>query len=393
MHLASLKLEQVIKVTMIEKRGPRSRPFFLHLHSATGPLLTLIAALQEGNRSQSSLSTQLIRCRASRCKRVPVPTSARKASAVFAPSPGLTCGGKIASGMNMGSRWRFVVLLLAVWMLFFGPQMQAATGVTFQVVTSFDYPGALDTSPSGINESGTVVGSFVNGFNQVQSFVRYPDGTFSQPIVYPNAQSTYLSGLNNTGTMCGTYLLGGFYHGFFLSGSIFTNFDLNTPNTLLKGVNDAGNFCGTTIDQGFVSIDGTVTRFDIPQQAIVDAYGINNLNRVVGGAVANHGYEIEYSFLRRPDGKLRWPIYSPDFRNTGMFGVDDKGRMVGFVTDLDAPTEAVFLRGTDQFTYFVYPGAIFTEFTDINNRGLLCGQYDSPDGKQHGFIARVRDEE
>jgi hypothetical protein len=274
--------------------------------------------------------------------------------------------------------------------LFFARQMLAAPDVTFEILATFDYPGALETSPSGINESGTIVGSFVNGFNQVQSFVRYPDGTFSDPIMYPNADATYLSGLNNTGTMCGTYLLGGFYHGFFLSGSIFTNFDLNTPNTLLKGVNDAGNFCGTTIDQGFVSIDGTLTRFDIPQQAIVDAYGINNLNWVVGGAVANHGYEIEYSFLRRPDGKLRWPIQSPEFRNTGMFGVDDKGRMVGFVTDLTAPTQAVFLRGTDQFTCFVYPGAIFTEFTDINNRGLICGQYDSPDGKQHGFIVSVR---
>lgn len=281
------------------------------------------------------------------------------------------------------------VLLLATCVLFFARQIQAAHEVTFEIVATYDYPGALETAASGINDRGTVVGTFMNELFQVQSFVRFADGTFSDPIMYPASESTYLSDINNNGTMCGSYILDGRYHGFFLSGSTFTNFDLDTPNTLVRGVNDAGNFSGTTIDQGFVSVDGTVTMFDIPRQAIVDAYSINNLNQVVGGAV--HGLEIEYSFLRGANGKLVWPIQAPGFANTGMFGVDDKGRMVGFVTSLDAPTQAVFLRASHRFTSFAYPGAIFTEFTDINNHGEICGKYDSPDGKQHGFISVVKD--
>jgi hypothetical protein len=265
--------------------------------------------------------------------------------------------------------------------------MLAGHDVTFVILTSFDYPGALATSPSGINESGTVVGSFANELNQIQSFVRFDDGTFSDPIVYPTSQSTYLSDINNTGTMCGSYILNGAYHGFFLSGSTFTNFDLNTPNTLLRGVNDAGNFCGTTVEQAFISIDGTLTMFAIPRYAITDAGGINNRNQMVGGAVRYP--QIEYSYRRDPDGKIVWPIRAPGFANTGMFGVDDKGRMVGFVTSLDGPTQAVFSRRSNQFTVFTYPGAIFTEFTDINSHGQICGNYDSPDGKQHGFIALV----
>ena len=153
-------------------------------------------------------------------------------------------------------------------------------------------------------------------------------------------------------------------------------------------MNDAGNFSGTTIDQAFVSIDGTLTMFAIPRQAIIDAYGINSLNQVVGGAV--HGAEIEYSFRRDADGKIVWPIQAPGFANTGMFGVDDKGRMVGFVTSVAAPTQAVFLRPSHRFAFFAYPGAIFTEFTDINTHGQICGNYDSPDGKEHGFIVLVR---
>jgi hypothetical protein len=280
------------------------------------------------------------------------------------------------------------VLLLAACALFFGRQMLAEQEVAFEILTTFDYPEALDTYPSGINESGVVVGSFINGLHQTQSFVRFADGTFSDPIVYPTAQSTYLSDINNTGTMCGSYILNGTYRGFFLSGSTFTNFDLHTPNTLLRGVNDAGNFSGTTIGRGFVSIDGTLTTFAIPGQVIIDAYGINSSNQVVGGAV--HGPEIEYSFRRDADGKIVWPIRAPGFANTGMFGVDDKGRMVGFVTSLAAPTQAVFLRPPHRFAFFSYPGAIFTEFTDINTGGKICGTYDSPDGKGHGFIVRVR---
>jgi hypothetical protein len=280
------------------------------------------------------------------------------------------------------------VLLLAACVLFFGRQMLAEQEVSFEILASFDYPEALHTFPTGINESGVVVGSFINGLNQTQSFVRFANGTFSDPIVYPTAQSTYLSDINNTGTMCGSYILDGRYHGFFLSGSTFTNFDLDTPNTLLRGVNDAGNFSGTTIDRAFVSIDGTLTMFAIPRQAIMDAYGINSLNQVVGGAV--HGREIEYSFRRDADGKIVWPIRAPGFANTGMFGVNDKGRMVGFVTSLDAPTQAVFLRPSHRFAFFSYPGAIFTEFTDINTGGKICGTYHSPDGKAHGFIVLVR---
>jgi uncharacterized membrane protein len=267
--------------------------------------------------------------------------------------------------------------------------MLAEQEVTFEILVSFDYPGALDTWASGINEDGVVVGSFVNGRDQIQGFVRFANGTFSDPVVYPTGNSTYLSDINNAGTMCGSYgLANGTFHGFFLSGSTFINFDLDSPNTYLRGVNDAGNFCGTTIEQAFVSIDGTLTLFAIPKEVITDAYGINNLNQAVGGAV--RGPEIEYSFLRDPDGRIVWPIRAPGFANTGMFGVNDKGRMVGFVTSSDTYTQAVFLRPPHRLAVFAYPGAILTEFNDINNHGQICGTYYSPDGKPHGFIVLVR---
>ncbi len=288
----------------------------------------------------------------------------------------------------MRSRQRSV-LLLAASVLFFGRQLLAEPEVTFEVLATFDYPGALNTYAGGINEAGEVVGSFVNEMSQTRGYIRFADGSFSEPILHPGAVNTYLSDINNTGTMCGSYTLAnGTYHGFFLSGSTFTNFDLQTPNTYLRGLNDLGNFCGTTVERAFVSIDGVVTTFAIPRQAIVDAYGINNRNQAVGGAVRYP--QVEYSFRRDPDGTFIWPIQAPGFANTGMFGVDDKGRMVGFVTHPEANTQAVLLRPRQRFSVFAYPDATLTEFNDINSHGQICGKYSSPDGKSHGLIVLLR---
>ena len=159
-----------------------------------------------------------------------------------------------------------LALLLAACVLFFGRQMLAEHEVTFEILARFNYPGGSNTFAAGINDLGEVVGSFENeALNRSEGFVRFADGTFSEPIVNPAGRSTYPSGINNNGTICGSYTLadGSTFRGFLLSGSTFTNFDLGTPNTYLRRVNDAGNFCGTTLEQAFVSIDGTLIMFAI----------------------------------------------------------------------------------------------------------------------------------
>src|SRR5207253_10275807 len=159
-----------------------------------------------------------------------------------------------------------------------------------------------------------------------------------------------------------------------------------TSDTYLRGVNDAGNFCGATVDQAFVSIDGTLTMFAIPRAGITYAWGINNLNQVVGGAAR---LATEHSFRRLANGRIDWPIEAPGFANTDMFGVDDKGRMVGFVTSPNTNTQGFFLCPSHRFAFFSYPGATTTEFLGINNHGQICGTYYSSDGS-HGFVVRVR---
>jgi hypothetical protein len=283
-----------------------------------------------------------------------------------------------------------LALLVATCVLFLARQLLAEQGVTFEILASFDYPGASDTYPAGINDLGEVVGPFYSqSLNQTQGFVRFADGTFSDPIVNPAGRSTLPWDINNNGTICGSYVLadGVSSRGFLLSGSTFTNFDFGTPNTYLRGVNDAGNFCGSTVEQAFVSINGTLTMFAIRNAGITDAWGINNLNQVVGVAAR---LTTNASFRRDANGRIDWPIQAPGFVNTNMFDIDDKGRMVGYVQNPDTSTLGLFLRPPDQFSFFSYPGATSTEFHDINDRGRICGIYYSADFRAHGFIVRVR---
>src|SRR5690242_4077388 len=114
---------------------------------------------------------------------------------------------KSLNGMSMRLRSSFV-LLAAACFLFLARQVLAEHEVTFELVASFDYPKASATIAKGINERGDVVGTFVDKFGlAVNGFVRFADGTFSDPVIDPEGRYTYLEDINNTGTICGEYTL------------------------------------------------------------------------------------------------------------------------------------------------------------------------------------------
>src|SRR5258708_16607944 len=81
--------------------------------------------------------------------------------------------------------------ILAVLFLF--PLMgtfaqQAAHSGSIEVITTFDYPGTGNlTLRQKINERGDAVGEFIDSNGVTRGFVRFRDGSFSDPIVDPNA--------------------------------------------------------------------------------------------------------------------------------------------------------------------------------------------------------------
>jgi hypothetical protein len=296
---------------------------------------------------------------------------------------------------------QIIISILAV--LFVFPLMgtfaqQASSSGSIEVITTFDYPGAGNlTLPQKINERGDVVGEFIDSSGVTRGFVRFSDGSFSDPIVDPNDTVGFTEGrgINNSRTVAGDYVISdGTLHSFFLSGGTFTEYDVpNTVQTNLLSINDVtdstGGFDpdGSGIFQAFVSIDGTLTSFSVPGAAGTFAYEINNSEELTVGyyidGVILHGY------YRDADGALHSPIDPSGSVATVLFGLNDRNWVVGRYADSAGATHGLFFIPPNQFATFNYPGSTFTSLNGINDKGIICGRYVDASGIAHGFLARV----
>ncbi len=277
---------------------------------------------------------------------------------------------------------------------------RAATSGSIEVITTFDYPGTGNlTLPQKINERGDIVGEFIDSAGVTRGFVRFRDGSFSDPIVDPNDTVGFTEGrgINNSRTVAGDYVISdGTLHSFFLSGSTFTEYDVpGAVQTNLLSINDAGDFTGgfdpdgSGVFQGFVNVAGTLTSFSVPDAASTFAYEINNSNQLVVGYYIDAS-GILHGYYRDSSGTLHFPIDPPGSVTTVLFGLNDRNWVVGRYVDSAGATHGLFFVPPDNFFTFDYPGSTFTSLNGISDQGTICGRFVDASGIAHGFIARVK---
>ena len=277
---------------------------------------------------------------------------------------------------------------------------QAANSGSIEVITTFDYPGTGNSSlPQKINERGDVVGEFIDSTGVTRGFVRFSDGSFSDPIVDPNDTVGFTEGrgINNSRTVAGDYATSdGTLHSFFLSGGTFTEYDVpSSVQTNLLSINDTGDFTGgfdpdgSGVFQAFVSVGGTLTSFSVPDAASTFAYEINNSKHLAVGYFID-GSGILHGYYRDANGALHFPIDPTGSVGTVLFGLNDRNFVVGRYADASGATHGLFFVPPNQFSTFDYPGSTFTSLNGINDRGFICGRYVDASGIAHGFLARVR---
>src|SRR3989440_11908123 len=201
----------------------------------------------------------------------------RQLGIVLLPHPRFRNGNSIKEAIRIMKPKQIFISILAV--LFVFPLMgtfaqQAANSGSIEVIVTFDYPGAGNsTLPQKINERGDVVGVFIDSNGVTRAFVRFSDGSFSDPIVDPNDTVGFTEGrgINNSRTVCGDYASpDGNNHGFFLSGGTFTEYDVpGAVSDTVLGINDPGDFTGGVgvgrgSFPGFGSGGGTTTPGSVP---------------------------------------------------------------------------------------------------------------------------------
>jgi hypothetical protein len=146
---------------------------------------------------------------------------------------------------SSGSRLRAMVLWCAA-LIATTSAVLAAQPIRF---TSYDIPGAADYFVPGINDEGTVVGSWypVGGAPPSIGFIRAPNGHVTTPVLDPNDTDSFtvLRAINNEGVIAGFYGVN-HSHGFLLDDGLFVPIDFpGAFDPALRGINNRGDLSGT----------------------------------------------------------------------------------------------------------------------------------------------------
>ena len=268
---------------------------------------------------------------------------------------------------------------------------------------TIDYPNVASTRVISVNDNGDMVGVYRDAADNTRGFERRADGTFSGAIVDPNNNSspnndgstlyTRALGINNSGTVVGDYLnqTGNLtaYHGYLLNGTTFTTFDVGGPfSTGIAGINNAGDFAGSfgsdaQTNQAFLNVGGVLTEFNGPAgNTNTQAVGINSSHEVVGTYTDSAG--TQHGFSRDPASGAITTIDPPGSVLTSANGINDAGVIVGFYYDSNSYTHGFFDKG-GVFTTFDAPGSQYTTIRGINNEGVIVGGYSDSSGVVHGY--------
>ena len=222
------------------------------------------------------------------------------------------------------------------------------------------------------------------------------DGDF-KTYDFPGSKNTYFYALGNDGRAAGYYEDNeGLHQGVILEDGELRQYDFpGSVETEIWGISDAtGNLTGNWTDASGVR-RGFTGDIIVEYPGAVETYAdfINALGGMFGSYVDENGKYTPY--LRAPDG--RYVSFTPPTQGTYEFffvhGFTDtkisvsRGKVVGEVTRTYVGT---FLGGLHELKV---PGSVRTEGYNINQDASVVGHYDSPDGRRHGFIARLGTEE
>lgn len=223
----------------------------------------------------------------------------------------------------------------------------------------------------GINDSGTVVGTYANstgqpiaGFvdtNGSFSFVAVPEPQGSNNPYYP----TELTAISNNGIMVGHYNGGG--------GLIDNNGTITTVSTPWSGT--GAYFSG-------VNNSGVMVGNGLPGSDLFET----DSNTMTGDAfVDNNGV---FTQIIDPNAySVSGPNQPTPWNETRVSGINDNGVIVGSYTDSNQKNHG-FIYYNGSYATVNYPSATETFLTGINDNGQVTGYY-VVGGVETGFTATL----
>jgi hypothetical protein len=270
----------------------------------------------------------------------------------------------------------FLLIFLGTGMFF-----PVARGTT--TFTTINYPGSQSTAASGINDSGVIVGEYMDGGGNTHGFVDN-NGVYTE-INVPGSTFTQATGINAAGEIVGDYNGGAFSY----TGGVFTLFNDPNGTSGAFGINSTGKIVGfftnsSSVTEGFLDNGGTFTTiFDVNSSGTngTAADGINDAGTIVGTYdVINTGNGFVYN------GSTYTTTNVPGATGgTYLHGINNSGQMAGYYSTGGANQGFLDIGGA--ITTIDVPGATSTGVLGLNNEGQLVGFYINGSGQQFGFLA------
>ena len=189
-----------------------------------------------------------------------------------------------------------VPCLLAPLLWFAWAGTSRADGIAF-TFTAINFPGQPYTQASDVNDSGAVVGTYIeaSGGSGGNGFL-YAGGSFATVDV-PGGIDTSALGISSSGYIVGQYFPAGTTdtQGFLDKGGSFTT--ISFPGALASdasGMTGSGEMVGSYIDAGlneqaYVEANGTFSPVNFPGATLTEALGVNAAGEIVGFYVDANG--------------------------------------------------------------------------------------------------------
>ena len=268
-------------------------------------------------------------------------------------------------------------------------------------LTSFDVGigGATGTSLLGINNSGHLVGSYVDSSGVTHGFfgTTASQTTVDGPAALSSTTNPFaeVNQINNAGTYVGDFEAtdaSGTDSPEGFTGSGGTVVPTTLANSAAFGINNLGVSVGTVLSsngtdfQSYSETGGVVTTFNVPGNATSRATGINDSGVIVGQADMTTTTGPTVSYIKNGNAFTFLSLAGTGAVDNFATDITTAGIIVGaFDTVANGPlTGFVDLGGT--LTTITFPSADSTEVDGINGLGEIVGTYTDANGTLHGFL-------
>ena len=261
---------------------------------------------------------------------------------------------------------------------------------------------ASSTSPSGINDSRIVVGTYSITQGCVHTVCSTPygfiwnNGTFTS-ISFPGSNGTAATGINNSGQIVGYYTTVGLTpqksNGFIDNGGTFNTLDVSgAVLTQPEGINNAGQVVGyfqspsdqSPSDHAFLESGGTFTTFDYPGATYTHFLSINDSGTIagvagIGGTDACFVYSAGVFTALNTSAYPNYFCNSAALNNSGQIALTLGTRYAGLSPLLG------LIDSNGVFTAIPVPSSTMESAAGLNNLGDVVGLEFA--GLSYGYAA------